>query len=174
VKRGSDAVTLAQLLFVLALAAVLIAVAGFGFVMISSAARSGGGSFLDIGLIRRLQRPPEERAEFNRWAFYAHRFTGFAVFAFLCLHIVDVSLYAFAPEAYDEVHALYGWTPMRLFECGLLFAILFHTFNGLRILAIDVADLGSRVSRGLLVGAVVLTALLGLGGSAIIMAPVLT
>ncbi len=166
--------TLAQLLFVLALAAVLIAVAGFGFVMISSAARSGGGSFLDIGLIRRLQRPPEERAEFNRWAFYAHRFTGFAVFAFLCLHIVDVSLYAFAPEAFDEVHALYGWTPMRLFECALLFAILFHTFNGLRILAIDVADLGSRVSRGLLVGAVVLTALLGLGGSAIIMAPVLT
>jgi succinate dehydrogenase / fumarate reductase cytochrome b subunit len=63
---------------------------------------------------------------------------------------------------------------MRLSECALLFAILFHTFNGLRILAIDVADLGSRVSRGLLIGAVVLTALLGLGGSAIIMAPVLT
>jgi succinate dehydrogenase / fumarate reductase cytochrome b subunit len=167
-------VTLAQLLFVLALAAVLAAIVGFSFLMISSAARSGGGSHLDTGLIRRLQRSPEERAEFNRWAFYAHRFTGFAVFAFLCLHIVDISLYALAPEAYDEVHAVYGWTPMRLFECALLFAILFHTFNGLRILAIDVADLGSRVSHGLLVGAVVLTAALGLGGSAIIMAPVLT
>ena len=165
--------TLAQLLFVLALAAVLAAIVGFGFLMISSA-RSGGGSYLDTGLIRRLQRSPEERADFNRWAFYAHRFTGFAVFAFLCLHIVDISLYALAPQAYDEVHAVYGWTPMRLFECGLLFAVLFHTFNGLRILAIDVADLGLRVSRGLLVGAVVLTAVLGLGGSAIIMAPVFT
>src|ERR687889_244465 len=154
---------------------VLITVVGFGFVMIYSAARSGGGgSYLDVRLLHRLQRSPEERAEFNRWAFYVHRFTGFAVFAFLCLHIVDISLYTFAPEAFDEVHALYGWTPMRLFECVLLFAILFHTFNGLRIMAIDVADLGSRVSRGLLIGTVVLTALLGLGGSAIIMAPVLT
>lgn len=166
--------TLAQALFVVALFAVLIAVVGFGLVMIYSAARSGGGGFyLDPRLLRRLQRSPEERAEFNRWAFYAHRFTGFAVFAFLCLHIVDISLYAFAPEAFDEVHALYGWTPMRLFECGLLFAILFHTFNGLRILAIDVVDLGSRASRRLLAGALVLTALLGLSGSAIIMAPVL-
>ena len=166
--------TLAQALFVVALIGVLIAVVGFGFVMIYSAARSGGGGFyLDPRLLRRLQRSPEERAEFNRWAFYAHRFTGFAVFAFLCLHIVDVSLYAFSPEAFDEVHALYGWTPMRLFECGLLFAILFHTFNGLRIMAIDVADLGSRASRRLFAGALVLTALLGLSGSAIIMAPVL-
>ena len=167
--------TLAQALFAVALIGILIAVVGFGFVMIYSAARSGGGggSYLDARLLHRLQRSPEERAEFNRWAFYAHRFTGFAVFAFLCLHIVDISLYAFAPEAFDEVHALYGWTPMRLFECGLLFAILFHTFNGLRILAIDVVDLGSRASRRLLAGALLLTALLGLSGSAIIMAPVL-
>ena len=166
--------TLAQALFVVALIGILIAVVGFGFVMIYSAARSGGGGFyLDPRLLRRLQRSPEERAEFNRWAFYAHRFTGFAIFAFLCLHIVDVSLYAFSPEAFDEVHALYGWTPMRLFECGLLFAILFHTFNGLRILAIDIVDLGSKASRRLLAGALVLTALLGLSGSAIIMAPVL-
>ena len=166
--------TLAQALFVVALIGVLIIVVGFGLIMIYSAARSGGGGFyLDPRLLRRLQRSPEERAEFNRWAFYAHRFTGFAVFAFLCLHIVDISLYAFAPEAFDEVHALYGWTPMRLFECGLLFAILFHTFNGLRILTIDVGDLGSRASRRLLAGALVLTALLGLSGSAIIMAPVL-
>ena len=166
--------TLAQALFVVALIGVLITVVGFGLIMIYSAARSGGGgSYLDARLLHRLQRSPEERAEFNRWAFYAHRFTGFAVFAFLCLHIVDISLYAFAPEAFDEVHALYGWIPMRLFECGLLFAILFHTFNGLRILAIDVVDLGSRASRRLLAGALVLTALLGLSGSAIIMAPVL-
>lgn len=166
--------TLAQALFVVALIGVLITVVGFGFIMIySAAAAGGGGSYLDARLLHRLQRSPEERAEFNRWAFYAHRFTGFAVFAFLCLHIVDISLYAFAPEAFDEVHALYGWTPMRLFECGLLFAILFHTFNGLRILAIDVGDLGSRASRRLLAGALVLTALLGLSGSAIIMAPVL-
>lgn len=164
--------TLAQALFVLALTGVLVAVVAFGLVMISSVARSDGGSYLNARLIRRLLRCTEERAEFNRWAFYAHRFTGFAVFAFLCLHIADISLYTFAPGSYDEVHVLYGTIPMRLFECGLLFAILFHTFNGLRILAIDVADLGLRASRRLLAGAVVLTGLVGLVGSVVIMAPV--
>ena len=165
--------TLVQLLFIVALTGVLIVVMGFGFLVIFSATRSGGGSYINAAFIRRLQRSPEERAEFNRWAFYAHRFTGFAVFAFLCLHIIDVSLYAISPNSFDEVHVLYGSTPMRLFESGLLVAILFHTFNGLRILAIDVADLGLRASHRMLLAAVILTALLGLGGSLVIMAPVL-
>lgn len=164
--------TPAQLTFVLALVGVLAVVTGFGVVMLRSAARSGGGSFISAGLIRRLQRSPDERAEFNRWAFYAHRFTGFAIFAFLCLHIVDVSLYAIAPESFEEVHALYGTAPMRLFESGLFLAILFHTFNGLRILAIDIADLGLETSRRLLLVTVALTLVVGLGGSVVIMAPV--
>lgn len=164
--------TLAQLLFIVALIGVLVAVIGFGFLVIRTAAGGGGGSFFDIGFIRRLQRSPEERAEFNRWAFSAHRFTGFAVFAFLCLHIIDISLYAIAPESFEQVHVLYGTAPMRLFECGLLVAILFHTFNGLRILAIDIADLGMKSSRWMLLVVVALTIILGLGGSVVIMAPV--
>jgi succinate dehydrogenase / fumarate reductase cytochrome b subunit len=165
-------VTLAQLLFIVALFGVLVLVIGFGVVVIRSAVGSGGGSFVNAGFIRRLQRSPDERSEFNRWAFYAHRLTGFAVFAFLCLHIIDISLYAIAPESFEQVHVLYGTAPMRLFECGLLIAILFHTFNGLRILAIDIADLGPKSSRWMLLIVVALTIILGLGGSVVIMAPV--
>ena len=62
----------------------------------------------------------------QRWAFVAHRATGVAVFAFLCLHILDVGLYAVSAARFDDVHELYGTTPLRLFECALLFAILFH------------------------------------------------
>jgi succinate dehydrogenase cytochrome b subunit len=164
-------VTLAQLVFAAALIGVLALVSSFGVVVITSAARSGGGSYISAGLVRRLQRSPDERAEFNRWAFYAHRFTGFAIFAFLCLHILDVGLYAISAESFDEIHVLYGSTPMRLFECGLLCAILFHTFNGLRILAIDLVDAGLETSRKMLVVAVALTVVLGLAGSAVIMAP---
>lgn len=164
--------TLAQLLFMVALLGILALVIGFGVLVIRTAASSGGGSFVNAGFIRRLQRSPDERAEFNRWAFYAHRFTGFAIFAFLCLHIVDISLYIVAPESFEEVHALYGTAPMRLFECGLLLAILFHTFNGLRILAIDIADLGLKSSRRMLLVVVALTIIMGLGGSVVIMAPV--
>lgn len=164
--------TAAQSVFALALAAVMVGVSAFGVLVLTSAARSGGGSYLTLDLARRLWRSPAERDEFNRWAFYAHRFTGFAVFAFLCLHVVDVSLYSFARDLYVQVHELYGTVPLRLFECGLLVAILFHTFNGLRLLLVDFADLGLAASRRLLGGVVALTISLGVAGSAVILRPV--
>jgi succinate dehydrogenase / fumarate reductase cytochrome b subunit len=96
-----------------------------------------------------------------------------AIFGFLCLHILDVSTYAISRSTYDDLHELYGSAPMRLFESGLLFAILFHTLNGLRILAIDVGDLGQVTARRLLVPVVALTLAVGTAGTAVIMAPVL-
>lgn len=164
--------TPAQLVFALALTGVLLGVSAFGALVLTTAARSGGGSFLTVELARRLWRSPAERGEFNRWAFYAHRFTGFAIFAFLCLHVVDVSLYSYARDLYVQVHELYGTAPLRLFECGLLVAILFHTFNGLRLLVTDLADLSLATSRRLLGAAVALTVVLGLAGSAVILRPV--
>ncbi len=76
------------------------------------------------------------RGRSGQWAFLAHRITGFLVFVFLLLHIVDVSLIA-RPELYDEVHQLYGNVLLRLFEVGLLFALVYHSLNGLRIVMID-------------------------------------
>lgn len=55
-----------------------------------------------------------------------------------------------------------------------LFAILFHTFNGLRLLIVDLTDAGPRtVARalGIVVG---LTLVLGVAGSIVILAPVLS
>lgn len=73
----------------------------------------------------------------GQWAFVMHRITGFLVFMFLLLHVVDVSLININPDLYNEVHALYGNVLLRLFEVGLLGALLFHAFNGLRIVMID-------------------------------------
>lgn len=163
--------TIAQVVFVVALAGVLAGVGAFGVVVLAAGAREGGGAYLTRDLARRLWRSPAERAEFQRWAFYAHRISGFAVFAFLGLHVVDVSLYAYSRGLYDQVHALYGSAPLRLFECGLLAAILFHTFNGLRLLVVDLADLGLDAARRALGGVVALTLALGLAGSAVILRP---
>jgi succinate dehydrogenase / fumarate reductase, cytochrome b subunit len=77
------------------------------------------------------------RGKSGQWAFITHRVTGFLVFFFLLLHVVDVSLVNASPRLYDEVHALYGNVMLRLFEVGLLGALLFHAFNGLRIVMID-------------------------------------
>lgn len=164
--------TLPQWLFVVALTFVLLIVTTFGLVIAFAARRSGGGVPVSRAFIRRLQRSRDDRVEIDRWAFYAHRFTGFSIFAFLCLHMIDVSLFVLSRELYDEVHEVYGTPVMRLFESALLFAILFHTLNGLRLLAIDLGNLGIRASQAMLFGVLTLTATGGLAGGAIIMAPI--
>lgn len=163
----------AQLVFLAGLTIVLLAVLAFTAVVLVSAHRVDGGAYPSVALLRRMARSRTERAEAARWAFYAHRISGFGIFAFLCLHVVDVSLYAFSPSLYDTVHVLYGTAPLRVFECALLVAIAFHTLNGLRLLAIDVADLGLTASLRLLTGVIAGTALLGIAGSAVILRPVL-
>ena len=108
----------------------------------------------------------------GQWAFVAHRVSGFLVFAFLLLHVVDVSLVRW-PRVYDEVHRLYGTPLLRLFEVGLLFALLFHAFNGLRIVAIDLLPRAVSSQRRVLVAVVVATLAFGLPGAFVIVAPVL-
>lgn len=166
--------SVAQVLFLTGLTVVTLAVIAFAGVVLVSARRVDGGSFPTWALLGRMARSREERAEVARWAFYAHRISGFGIFAFLCLHVVDVSLYAFSPPLYDSVHVLYGSAPMRVFECALLLAICFHTLNGLRLLAVDVADLGIAASVRLLGAVAVFTVLLGVAGSVVIMRPVFT
>jgi succinate dehydrogenase / fumarate reductase cytochrome b subunit len=102
----------------------------------------------------------------------AHRATGVAVFAFLLVHVLDVALVALSRRRFDEVHELYGTAPMRVFECLLLFAILFHTFNGLRLVLLDLAEVRAATARRLLHGAVALTAVAGSAASVVILRPV--
>lgn len=121
--------------------------------------------------IERIGRASDR--DVQRWAFLAHRSTGVAVFAFLLLHVLDVALYAISPARFDEVHELYGTTPLRVFECALLFAILFHTLNGLRLVLLDVVDVKTSTARRLLHVALALTAVAGVAASVVIMKPVL-
>jgi succinate dehydrogenase / fumarate reductase cytochrome b subunit len=102
-----------------------------------------------------------------------HRISGFLVFMFLLLHIVDVSMINIDPELYDELHQLYGNVLLRLFEVGLLFALLFHSLNGLRIVAVDFFPGVIRNERKLFVGVLALTLLAGIPGGYIIMLPFL-
>lgn len=110
------------------------------------------------------------RGRSGQWAFVAHRVTGFLVFFFLLLHIVDVSLVAW-PRLYDEVHELYGNVLLRLFEVGLLAALVFHSLNGLRIVMIDFFPGSIGNEKRVLSAVVALTALLTAAGGWIIMKP---
>lgn len=110
------------------------------------------------------------RGRSGQWAFVAHRISGFLVFFFLLLHIVDVSLVA-RPRLYNEVHELYGNVVLRLFEVGLLGALLFHSFNGLRVVMIDFFPGAIRNEKRMLSAVVGLTTLLTVAGGWIIMKP---
>ncbi|HVL93061.1 MAG TPA: succinate dehydrogenase, cytochrome b556 subunit [Acidimicrobiales bacterium] len=112
------------------------------------------------------------RGRSGQWAFVVHRVTGFLVFCFLLLHIVDVSLVA-RPELYDQVHDLYGNVLLRLFEVGLLFALVFHAFNGLRIVLVDFFPGAIRNEKAMLKTVVVVSSVLTLAGGYVIMKPFL-
>ena len=110
------------------------------------------------------------RGKSGQWAFVTHRVTGFLVFFFLLLHIVDVSLIT-RPELYDEVHAVYGNVLLRLFEVGLLAALLFHSLNGLRIVIVDFFPEALKSERSVFAAVMFITTALTVVGGYVIMKP---
>ena len=112
------------------------------------------------------------RGKSGQWAFVGHRVSGFLVFFFLLLHIVDVSLIA-RPELYDEVHEVYGNILLRLFEVGLLAALVYHSLNGLRIVIIDFFPGAVRNEKAMLTMVTFLTAVATVLGGYVIVKPFL-
>ena len=164
--------TAAQVAFLAAFSLLLVLLVAATVAIVAAAARPAGHTGRR-GLLRALGLSPSLPAAPTRWAHYLHRLTGIGIAAFLALHIGDVSLLAISASLYNRVHQLYGTPVLRLFECALVLAVLFHTLNGLRLILIDVADLGMRSAQRALWVAVILTVLLGLPASALIMAPAL-
>ncbi len=162
--------TPAQTAFLVGLSLVSLGIVAFAILVLARARAAVGRP---PGLLSRLARPSTARLEVHRWAFYAHRISGLAIFAFLALHLVDVGLIAVSSDLYDEVHALYGTAPMRVFEVLLLAGILYHALNGLRLLALDIVDTNARVSERLLWMAIGGTVLLTIPAAIVILGPVL-
>src|SRR5680860_580015 len=77
------------------------------------------------------------RGNEGMWSWVLHRITGVAIFFFLLVHILDTALVRVSPEAYNAVIGQYQTPIMGLGETALVAAIVFHAFNGLRIILID-------------------------------------
>jgi succinate dehydrogenase / fumarate reductase cytochrome b subunit len=90
------------------------------------------------------------RGREGMWSWVAHRVTGFAIFMFLLVHVLDTALVRVSPEAYNVVIATYKNPIMGLGEAGLVAAILFHAFNGLRVVLVDFWAKGPRYQRQML------------------------
>jgi succinate dehydrogenase / fumarate reductase cytochrome b subunit len=84
------------------------------------------------------------------WSWVGHRITGVVIFFFLLVHVLDTSLVRVSPEAYTTVIGTYKNPLMALGETGLVAAIVFHAFNGLRIIAVDFWKKGAKYQRQML------------------------
>ncbi|MGP7960505.1 succinate dehydrogenase, cytochrome b556 subunit [Sanguibacter sp. A247] len=89
------------------------------------------------------------RGREGMWSWVAHRVTGVLIFFFLLVHVLDTALVRVSPEAYNAVIGTYKNPVMGLAEAGLVAAIVFHAFNGLRIILVDYWSKGAKHHRTL-------------------------
>ncbi|ASU80008.1 succinate dehydrogenase, cytochrome b556 subunit [Actinopolyspora erythraea] len=90
------------------------------------------------------------RGDLGMWSWVAHRITGVLTFFFLFVHVLDTALVRVSPNAYDTVINTYKHPLMIVFELGLLAAVLFHAFNGIRVMLVDFWSRGPRLQRPML------------------------
>lgn len=87
------------------------------------------------------------RGREGMWSWVAHRVTGVLIFFFLLVHVLDTALVRVSPEAYNLIIGTYKNPVMGIGEVGLVAAVVFHAFNGLRIILVDFWWQGPRYQR---------------------------
>lgn len=97
----------------------------------------------------RVPRGTLYRGREGMWSWVLHRITGIAIFFFLLVHVLDTALIRVSPEAYDAVMASYKNVIMGIGETVLVAAIIYHAYNGLRIIAVDLWPWATRHQRQL-------------------------
>ena len=89
-------------------------------------------------LVASIYRGISYRGAEGQWAWILHRASGLGIVLFLYMHIVSIFIAAIGPEPYEWVHAtLCTSPPAKVLEVFLLFGVLYHAFNGMRIIIID-------------------------------------
>ncbi len=89
-------------------------------------------------LVASIYRGISYRGAEGQWAWILHRASGLGIVLFLYMHIVSIFIAAIGPGPYEWVHAtLYTSPPAKVLEVFLLFGVLYHAFNGMRIIIID-------------------------------------
>ena len=97
------------------------------------------------------------RGQSGMWSWLLHRITGLGIRLFLFIHIVDISLLGFGPRVYDEGILFFDGIIVRLLSLSLIGAVLYHAFNGVRIMFIDFWRKGVRYQRIMFVAVIVVT-----------------
>lgn len=89
------------------------------------------------------------RGDQGMWSWVLHRITGVSIFFFLLVHVLDTALIRVSPEAYNAVMATYKNPIMGLGETVLVAAIVFHAYNGIRIILVDYWKKGPKYHKAM-------------------------
>ncbi|NHU85290.1 succinate dehydrogenase, cytochrome b556 subunit [Kocuria sp. JC486] len=89
------------------------------------------------------------------WSWVAHRISGVGIFFFLLVHVLDTAMVRVDPEAYNAVMETYKNPVMALGEAGLVAGIVYHAFNGIRIILIDFWSSGAKYQKQMFWGVIV-------------------
>lgn len=77
------------------------------------------------------------RGQSGQWSWLLHRVTGLGVLLFLLIHIVDITLIGFGKTVYNDSIAVFSTWPVRILSLALIGSLLYHAFNGVRIILVD-------------------------------------
>ncbi|MFQ6225851.1 succinate dehydrogenase, cytochrome b556 subunit [Nocardia sp. NPDC002869] len=92
------------------------------------------------------------RGDPGMWSWALHRITGVTVFFFLFVHVLDTALVRVSPQMYDEAIEIYKTPIVALMEMALVFCVLFHALNGVRVILVDFWSQGPRYQKQMLWG----------------------
>jgi succinate dehydrogenase / fumarate reductase cytochrome b subunit len=112
------------------------------------------------------------RGQSGQWSWLFHRVTGLGVLIFLLIHIVDITLIGFGPTVYNDALQVFDTAPFRIFTLALIGALLYHAFNGIRIILVDFWPSGYKYQRQMFYTVMGLTILCTLATAFFILAPI--
>ena len=103
------------------------------------------------------------RGREGQWAFVLHRLSGVALALYLILHVLDISLVMYGPNGpFNAFLAFYHQWPFRIGLILIMAAVVYHAFNGLRIILMDLTSWGTKYHRQLWYGVLGATTLIGI------------
>jgi succinate dehydrogenase cytochrome b subunit len=112
------------------------------------------------------------KGQSGMWSWLFHRVSGLGVLLFLLIHIVDISLLNFGPKIYNEGIALFSLGIVRVLTLALIGGLLYHSFNGVRIILINFWPEGARYQARMFAIVMALTIVCFLPAAYFVMGPV--
>ena len=112
------------------------------------------------------------RGQSGHWSWLLHRITGLGVLLFLLVHIVDITLIGFGPKVYNDSIAIFSLPFVRVVSLALIASVLYHAFNGVRIILVDFWPNGYKYQQQLFYVALALSIICFIPMAFFVMAPV--